>query len=131
VASAEHLAKKRILVAEDDPEIRTLLVKALSRDYEMTAVADGLSALAHATAEKLPPPNLIILDIMMPRLDGLGVARRLRLLPEHKHTPIIFLTAKDAPLDIVRGIQAGARYYIMKPFALSELLAKVRKALGQ
>jgi DNA-binding response OmpR family regulator len=68
---------------------------------------------------------------MMPGIDGLGVAHRLRMIPELKHVPIIFVTAKAEPLDVVKGIQAGARNYVTKPFKLEDLKAKVDKALGR
>src|SRR5688500_14014632 len=121
-------AKKRILIAEDDPAIAVMLTRILRQDYEVVHVADGPSALARAAAE--PRPDLLLLDIMMPGLDGLDVARRVRLHPELKKIPIIFLTAKSAPTDVIKGIQHGARSYITKPFKLDEVLSKVKKALS-
>jgi DNA-binding response OmpR family regulator len=78
----------------------------------------------------VPRPDLLLLDIMMPGLDGLDVARRVRLNPELKKIPIIFLTAKSTPGDVIKGIQHGARSYITKPFKLDEVLSKVKKALN-
>lgn len=118
--------RKRILVAEDDPSISAMLQRVLSAEYDVTVVANG--ALALSTAED-HPPNLMLLDVMMPGLDGLEVARRAREIPALKRIPIIFLTAKSGPLDVIRGIQHGARHYITKPFKIDEVLQKVRKAI--
>jgi DNA-binding response OmpR family regulator len=126
----ESQRKKRILVAEDDPAIATLLERALGKLYEVELATDGTTALNKATnTERVP--DLVLLDVMMPGLDGLGVAQRMRMLPKLKKVPIIFITAKSAPMDVVRGIQAGARAYITKPFKLDDLMAKVKKAIGE
>jgi DNA-binding response OmpR family regulator len=129
MTAAAPAAKKRILIAEDDPAIAVMLTRILRQEYEVVHVADGPSALARAAAE--PRPDLLLLDIMMPGLDGLDVARRVRLHPELKKIPIIFLTAKSAPTDVIKGIQHGARSYITKPFKLDEVLSKVKKALNR
>jgi CheY-like chemotaxis protein len=105
-----------------------MLTRILRQDYEVVHVVDGPSALARASEQ--PLPDLILLDIMMPGLDGLDVARRVRLHPALKKVPIIFLTAKGAPTDVIKGIQHGARSYITKPFKLDEVLSKVKKALS-
>ncbi len=129
MTAAAPAAKKRILIAEDDPAIAVMLTRILRQEYEVVHVVDGPSALARAAAE--PRPDLLLLDIMMPGLDGLDVARRVRLHPELKKIPIIFLTAKSAPTDVIKGIQHGARSYITKPFKLDEVLSKVKKALNR
>jgi CheY-like chemotaxis protein len=121
--------KKRVLVVDDDPTVLEMLERYLGREHEVVVARDGPGAVALAT--RAPLPDLILLDIMMPGLDGLTVAHRLRMVPELKHTPIIFVTAKDGPMDVVKGIQAGARSYITKPFKLEELRSKVDKALGK
>jgi DNA-binding response OmpR family regulator len=121
-------SRKRVLVAEDDPAIATLLKKVLGKDYDVTVTGDGQSAIAEAL--KAPAPHLLILDVMMPGLDGIAVAQHVRTLPGLKSVPIIFLTAKGAPGDVIRGIQHGARHYITKPFKIDDLLAKVKKAIG-
>jgi DNA-binding response OmpR family regulator len=89
---------------------------------------DGAEGLAAADRFR---PQLVILDVMMPGLDGYAVAQRLRLIPTLKNVAIIFLTAKGGPMDVVKGIQSGARFYVSKPFKMDDLLAKVRKALGE
>ena len=128
MAQAPPPRKKRILVAEDDAAIAGILNKVLSKDYEVTLVNDGQSALV--AAAKQPSPELLLLDVMMPGLDGIAVATHVRTLPGLKNVPIIFLTAKGAPTDVIRGIQHGARHYITKPFKIDDLLAKVKKAVG-
>ena len=126
--ASESKDKKRILVAEDDESIATMLVRILSVRYEVHRAQDGKQALA--LADKIRP-NLILLDVMMPGLDGYTAAQQIRLVPELKNVSIIFLTAKGGPMDVVKGIQSGARFYVTKPFKMDDLLAKVRKALGE
>lgn len=121
--------RKRILVAEDDEAIAVILKKVLNKDYDVTMVHDGQSAVA--AASKPPPPDLLLLDVMMPGLDGMAVASQVRALPGLKAVPIIFLTAKGGPSDVIRGIQHGARHYITKPFKIDDLLTKVKKTLGK
>lgn len=121
-------SKKRILVAEDDPDIASLLERVLGDHCDVVVVHDGPSAIARAAQP--PHPQLLLLDIMMPGLDGLNVAKQIRMLPGMASVPIIFLTARGAPMDTIRGIQAGARHYITKPFKLEEVVSKVRKVLG-
>ncbi len=128
-ASAQNppAKKKRILVADDDPAISHLLERVLAKDYDVSVAADGKTALALATRIR---PHLMILDVMMPGLDGFALAHQLRSVPELKNSPIIFLTARDTPLDTIKGIQAGARHYLTKPFKIDDIAAKVKKTLG-
>jgi DNA-binding response OmpR family regulator len=126
---SHSVRKKRILAVDDDEDVLQMLQRYLGRDYEVIVARDGPGAVARASQP--PHPDLILLDIMMPGIDGLGVAHRLRMVPELKHVPIIFVTARDEPLDVIKGIQAGARNYITKPFKLDDLKAKVDKALGR
>jgi CheY-like chemotaxis protein len=120
---------KVVVLAEDDPETRQLLVQSLGRQYRVFEAADGQAVLE--LLARIARPAVVILDINMPRIDGLGVAAEIKGTPQLKDVPIIFLTCLDAPLDVVRGIQAGARNYITKPFAISKLMEKVAKASGQ
>jgi len=119
---------KRIVVAEDDPAIAGILLKVLSQFYEVTVTNDGASAVA--AASKQPPPDLLLLDVMMPGKDGHAVAAAVRALPGLKSIPIIFLTAKTGPAEVIKGIQSGARHYLTKPFKIDDLVQKVKKALG-
>ena len=114
-----------ILVAEDQTDIRELLVMNLrSAGYEVTAVGDGEQALARH-AERAA--DLLILDLMMPRIDGLEVCKALRA--KGSATPILMLTAKSTELDRVLGLELGADDYLTKPFSLAELLARVKALL--
>jgi CheY-like chemotaxis protein len=120
--------KKLILVAEDDDSVRAMLQRALSTFYRVETASDGLAALRRLA--EAPQPDLLICDIMMPGADGLTVARHAKANPASKQLPIIFLTARTTPSDVIQGIQAGARLYITKPFKLDDLLQKVRKVVG-
>jgi len=116
---------KRVLLAEDDRATRESLVRALELDgYEVRAVNDGAAALE--VFEEVAP-DLLVLDLMMPNVDGLTVCRRLRA--RRDHTPILIATARTEVSDRVSGLDAGADDYLPKPFALDELLARVRALL--
>jgi|SRR5580704_7249272 DNA-binding response OmpR family regulator len=122
-------SRKLVLVVDDDPEIRALVVKALSsKGYETAQAADGLIA-SEVLGSLKRVPDLLICDIMMPSVDGLALAKLLRAKPEFSGLPIIFLTAKNSFSDVVQGIQAGARHYVQKPFSVKDLLEKVEKTL--
>jgi DNA-binding response OmpR family regulator len=125
---SEAAKKRRVLIAEDDPSICTMLAKVLSQRYDVVVATDGKSALARAA--ETPAPDLLLLDVMMPGLDGHGVAAAVRQLPGLKGIPIIFLTAKTGPAEVIKGIQSGARHYITKPFKIDDLLLRVKKVLG-
>ena len=112
----------RVLVADDDRAIRESLARALELEgYEVVVVADGASALS---AVKEQPADVLVLDVMMPGVDGLTVCRVLRA--ERDRTPILMLTARTETSDRVAGLDAGADDYLPKPFDLDELLARLR-----
>jgi two-component system response regulator MprA len=114
-----------VLVVDDDEEIRASLRRGLAFEgFKVTLAAFGEEAL-HSIRDD--PPDLVVLDIMMPGLDGLEVVRRLCLADEQ--LPVIMLTARDAVPDRVTGLEAGADDYLVKPFAFSELLARIRVRL--
>jgi DNA-binding response OmpR family regulator len=116
---------ERILIIEDELHMRTALADVLAGEgYRPLTAADGRSGLERALAEK---PDLILLDIMMPRLDGYEVCAELRRL--ENAVPILMLTAKGQVADRVRGLDAGADDYLVKPFSTGELLARVRALL--
>jgi DNA-binding response OmpR family regulator len=119
---------KRIVIAEDDPAICAMLEKVLSQYYQVTVTGDGQSALA--VAGQQPAPDLLLLDVMMPGMDGHAVAAAARQLPGLKSIPIIFLTAKTGPAEVIKGIQSGARHYITKPFKIDDLVLRVKRAIG-
>lgn len=115
----------KILVIEDDQAISRVLQLELEHEgYVVDVARDGLSGLEKALKE----PDLVILDLMLPRMDGLEVCRRIRA---KSHLPIIMLTAKDRIPDRVEGLDTGADDYLTKPFATEELLARVRARLRE
>lgn len=114
---------ERVLVADDDPDILAVVkVNFELEGFEVDTAVDGEDALQKATAE---PPNVIVLDIMMPRMDGLTALHRLRGQASTANVPIILLTARGLPEDRVRGLELGADDYITKPFDINELVARV------
>lgn len=117
--------KAHILVVDDDPRITDLVRRILAYEgYSVAIAASGNEAL-NRTLER--PPDLIVLDIMLPELDGLEVARRLRAAGDQ--VPILMLTARDAVADRVKGLETGADDYLVKPFAPEELVARVKALL--
>ncbi|MGW4628400.1 response regulator transcription factor [Streptomyces rubiginosohelvolus] len=115
----------RILVAEDEPDVRAAVEDGLSVEgYEVRGVGDGLAALSAVAAWE---PDALVLDVMMPVLDGLAVCRRLRAMEDR--TPVLVLTALSSVSERVDGLEAGADDYLVKPFALDELVARVRALL--
>jgi len=109
----------QIVVVDDDPVMRKLLQMKLEADgHSVTLAANGDEALALAN---FSPPELMVLDIAMPGLDGLEVTRRLRGQPATKSLPIVLLTGRDKDPDIIAGWQSGADYYITKPFVIEHL----------
>ncbi|MDQ6835716.1 MAG: response regulator transcription factor [Actinomycetota bacterium] len=114
--------RERVLVVDDDPPLRRMLARSLSAEgFEVTVAPDGGAALV---AAERSAPDVIVLDVGLPAMDGLSVCRRLRGrgLP----TPILMLTARDAVSDRVAGLEAGADDYLVKPFAVQELIARLR-----
>ena len=111
-----------ILVVEDEPGMANMLRKGLEEQNHTVSIAvDGKEALSLATERSF---DAIILDVMLPAVEGYEVARRLRA--SGSHTAIIMLTARDSPDDVVRGLEAGADDYLVKPFAFSVLIARIR-----
>jgi len=121
------VADERILVIEDEPDIAEVVRYNLDREgFRVSLCASGEEALAAARREV---PDLILLDLMLPGLDGLGVFRKLKDDASLRGTPVIMLTAKDTEADIVTGLELGADDYVTKPFSMRVLLARVRTAL--
>ncbi|MDH6128014.1 response regulator transcription factor [Kitasatospora sp. GP82] len=115
----------KVLVVDDDPEVRAAVEDGLAvAGYAVRGAADGLAGLTELSAWQ---PDALVLDLMMPVLDGLAVCRRLRALGDR--TPILVLTARDSVSDRVDGLDAGADDYLVKPFALDELTARLRALL--
>jgi DNA-binding response OmpR family regulator len=117
----------RVLIAEDEPDIRDLLAFHLERDgYEVARARTGAEALRQVRDRR---PDLLILDLMLPEIDGLEVCRRLRQQTETSQLPIVMLTAKGDEVDRIVGLEVGADDYIVKPFSPKEVLARVRAVL--
>jgi CheY-like chemotaxis protein len=118
--------KKFILIADDEPHIVDLIKLSLGDEYEFAEATDGKEVLKLVAQRK---PDLLLLDVMMPTLDGYEVCRRLRQNPETKDTLIAMVSAKKEDHDILTGIDKGAIAYITKPFSPVELQEKVRDLL--
>lgn len=122
----ENLEKeiKKVLVVDDEQSIREVLVYNLKKEgYETLEAGDGITAVNIALEQK---PDLMLLDIMLPKLDGLSVCKRVK---NHLNIPILMLTAKDAEIDKIVGLELGADDYITKPFSVRELIARVKANL--
>jgi two-component system response regulator MprA len=114
----------KVLVVDDDPAVRSAISRALRTDYEVEEASDGAGALAQHAAS---PADTIVLDLLMPEVGGLDVCRSLRRRDDP--VPILVVTARDAVDDRVEGLDAGADDYLVKPFAIEELRARVRALL--
>jgi two-component system, OmpR family, phosphate regulon response regulator PhoB len=118
---------RTILLVEDDPDIQHLVAYKLGRaGMDVIAVSDGVSALR---AARSTPPDLVLLDVRLPRKSGLEICRELRAGTLAAGTPIIMLTARSRPQDLEQGYAAGADDYVVKPFSPRDLLARVEDAL--
>ena len=121
--------KPRILVVDDEPEAVELIEFNLKQSgYTVSTAADGADALKKARSQ---PPDLIVLDVMLPEMDGFEICKTLRLDPSTARVPIIMLTAKAAEIDRVLGLELGADDYLTKPFSTRELLLRIKKILAR
>ena len=116
----------KVLVIDDDEVIREMIVKVLARENLVYQAGDGVAALS--LLQRVGAVDVIVSDVMMPRLDGFEFARAVKSNPDLSAVPILFLTARGSPTDQVEGIQAGARSYLTKPFKVKDLLAAVARA---
>lgn len=112
----------RVLVVEDHPELRRFVADVLSPRFEVVAVSDGVAALEHASERR---PDVIVTDVMMPKMGGLELTRQIRAREVTKDVPILLVTARGEPQDVIEGFDAGADDYIVKPFHGRELLARI------
>jgi DNA-binding response OmpR family regulator len=119
------MASIRVLVADDHDVARTLVVQTLQAiGFDVIAVADGQAALESAMTCR---PELMMIDVNMPGLNGFEVLRRVKSIPELRHIPTVMLTASGSSKDIAEALEAGASDYLTKPFSPAELLARVRR----
>ncbi|MGY6501838.1 MAG: response regulator transcription factor [Acidimicrobiales bacterium] len=119
----------RVLVADDDPDILELVAfKLRGAGFDVTTVADGDAAVREA---RRATPDLVILDVMMPKMSGIDVCRELRSSPDTAEVPIVLLTARSQERDVERGFDAGANDYLVKPFSPRELLSRARALLAR
>jgi CheY-like chemotaxis protein len=117
----------RVLVVEDDPGTQSLLRKQLeSSGFAVTVAKNGLDGLMKLEAGA---PDVIVCDMNMPELDGIGFVRAFKAMNETRKIPVIFLTASNDPRHMVDGINVGARFYLTKPFEMNELIGKIRRVL--
>jgi len=117
----------RILIADDTPQAAELLEAYLSgADYDIEFASDGEETLERVAARR---PDLILLDVMMPRLSGFEVCKRLRADPATRAIPILMITALDQPLDVERAVEAGTDDFLSKPISQAELMHRVRSLL--
>ncbi|MCK5097264.1 MAG: response regulator [Desulfobacteraceae bacterium] len=121
------MAKKKILIADDSPT-GLKAVSAVLKDYDIIIATDGKQAIEKAQAEK---PDLVVLDVIMPHMDGFQACRKMKKSPELKHIPIILLTSKNQKSDKFWGEKQGADVYLTKPWDDAVLLKEVSKMLGE
>jgi PAS domain S-box-containing protein len=121
-----HTEPARVLIADDNADMREYLQRLLGPGYRVSTVADGVAAL---DAARLDPPDLVISDVMMPRLDGLGLVGELRSDPRTARVPVLLLSARAGQEASIDGLAAGADDYLFKPFSAEDLLARVRANL--
>jgi two-component system, OmpR family, alkaline phosphatase synthesis response regulator PhoP len=118
----------KVLLAEDEPDIQLITRLALEdAGCSVVAVSDGQAALDSASAQ---PFDVVLLDIMMPRIDGFTACARLHADPQTRDLPVIFLTAKSQEPEVQRGLEIGARGYIVKPFDVFSLVDRINDILG-
>lgn len=117
----------KIVIVEDDTVLAETLADNLTEEgYKVVTLVDGETAYQKI---KDKPPDLIVLDVMLPKLDGLSLCRMIRRNPTTAHIPIIMLTARSSEVDKIVGLESGADDYVVKPFALGELLARIRAVM--
>ena len=120
---------KKILVVDDEPDVASLLTLMLeAQGYLVVLASDGQEALEMARKEK---PDLVLLDVMLPRLSGYKVARMIKFDEKYRHVPVILLTAKTQEKDRAMGLEMGVDDYITKPFDADKLIAKIKEILSK
>ena len=119
---------ERVLLVEDDSSIREVASLGLDgAGLRVVTAANGREALARFRAD---PYDLVVLDVMLPEVDGLAMIKEMKANPRTRAIPVIIITAKDSPRDVIDGINSGAKHYITKPFKGVQVLEKVKKTIG-
>jgi CheY-like chemotaxis protein len=118
-------ARKTVLIVDDDPSMRQRLKSALDPWFEVVEARDGMEAVE--LISKLPPPAMIVSDVMMPRVDGFTLAKILRGNPVMKKVPIMFVSSRNTPQDVTQALVLGACQYVPKTTPVGEIVAKIRK----
>lgn len=118
---------QKVLIVEDSPVVQSLLNEIFNKEYDLEFQSDGLAGLASAQTSH---PDLILLDILLPGMNGFEICRALKGNKETKNIPVIFMTSLDAEHDKVAGFEAGANDYVVKPFFKQELMARVKTHLS-
>ncbi len=126
-SSSAQSRTQLILVVEDDEDLRRMLERMLSSTGTVKTAGDGQAALDLINGGFTP--DIIITDVMMPRMDGLSLVKHLKADPKTAKIPVLVLTAKTGTRDVISGINAGARHYLTKPFTADDLIGKVKKVL--
>jgi len=123
--------RKKVIIIDDSQTVRKIVEVCLSREgFEVQSFHDGVEALRWLSQQTSPLPDLVILDIGLPKLDGYEIARRLKGKPRFQHMVIIMLTRRDGILDRLKGRLAGAQEYLTKPFTTQTLISQVEALLG-
>lgn len=123
------MSKKKILIVEDEESLLKLeSILLTSKGYEVKGVPNGQAALQSLAEDK---PDLILLDVMLPEIDGFEVCRRIKSDPETRHIPIVMLTAKKSREDMAKGEQVGADWYITKPFKSAMVIETIQRFLAR
>lgn len=122
---------KLVMVIDDSPTVRKIMEAGLRRNgFESISYADGIQALRALTDPQHRIPDLIILDIGLPKMDGYEIARRLKAKQQYNRTVIVMLTSRDGVIDRLKGRLAGAKQYITKPFRMNEVISAIHNHLG-
>lgn len=127
-AASTEKRTARILAVDDDADVLTLLSRLLQGHGQVRLARDGLEAWQ--TLDQGFVPDLLVTDVMMPRMDGTALVAKMKADSRFARVPVIMLTAKSGPRDVIAGINTGARHYVTKPFSADDLLGKVKKILG-
>ncbi len=122
---------KKVIVVDDSPTVRAILALGLLREgFEVETFEDGISFFRWLALHKASCPDLVILDVMLPKLDGYTIAQRLKANPLFKETVVLFLSSKDGVFDRLRGRLVGASGYLTKPFRMQDVITMISGALG-